>query len=301
MEEYVLLLDIGGTEIKVNGIKEDNSFLLKKTSYYLSHSRESKANIISHLVEIIIEVTNLFSDKFKLKAIGFSAPGPFDYKEGISLMTGLRKYESLCGVNIKQELQKELSKNVLKDSIPLIFENDGTCFALGEYFQQNLNGKGIYLTLGTGCGSTFIDQGKVIKEGYGLNEMGMIYDTFFLDKTIDDYLSVAGLKMLAEKRNYVFYDGLTLFNEADSGNKIAKTIFYDFGKLISDALSLFILNFEPNEVVFGGQISKSFKYFSQSLGQNQLFRDVKFRSSQNTADATFYGLNHVIKKELGEK
>ncbi|WP_288393970.1 ROK family protein [uncultured Vagococcus sp.] len=300
MEEYVLLLDIGGTEIKVNGIKEDNQFLLKKTKHYPSLASESEEVIISHLVEIIEEMTEEFSERLKLKAIGFSIPGPFNYRDGISLMTGLRKYESLYKVNIKNKLQEKLNQIKLSN-VPLIFENDGTCFALGEYLQHNVKSKGIYLTLGTGCGSTFIEHGEIIIEGFGLNKIGMIYDTPFLDKTIDDYLSVAGLKKLAEERQIIFSDGLSMFKEAELGNEGATKVFDDFGKLISEALSSFIIEFKPDEVVFGGQISKSFHYFRQPLEQNLLFKEIKFRSSKDTASATFYGLNQVIKKELGEK
>lgn len=291
MEKYVLLLDMGGTEIKVNALKEDNTFLLKQAKHYPSLSKESKPIILSHIISIITAFTSNYQEVLSLQAIGFSFPGPFDYQNGISLMQGLRKYDALYQVNLKEAL-----RNAGLD-IPLIFENDATCFALGEYLQSEEGKRGMYLTLGTGCGSTFIIDGEVVKAGYGLNEIGMIYDTPYLDGKIDDYLSVAGLKGIANELNYPFENGLSLFEEAEKGNEHAREVFNSFGELIHHALVDFIEAFNPNEVVFGGQVSKSFKYFEAGLDRKN---KINYKKSLDTSRSTFYGLAHTIKKEMGE-
>ena len=297
MKKYVLLLDMGGTEIKVNALTEDNTFLLAKAKHYPSFSNQSKSVIISHIAKIIKETTLDYEEKFVLQAIGFSFPGPFDYQHGISLMQDLRKYDSLYQVNLKEALENELVEERFVN-VPFVFENDATCFALGEYIQSENVTRGIYLTLGTGCGSTFIEDGKVVKEGYGLNEMGMIYDTPYLDGQIDDYLSIAGLKQIAVERHYPYINGLALFEEAEKGNQQAQDILVTFGKLISHALTEFIDLFEPNEVVFGGQVSKSFKYFKEGLIQKG---HTKYKESKDTSESTFYGLAYTIIKEIGAK
>jgi glucokinase len=44
--------------------------------------------------------------------IGIAMPGPFDYLTGICLMKNVNKYESLYGLNIKQELSDRLGIDV---------------------------------------------------------------------------------------------------------------------------------------------------------------------------------------------
>ncbi|CAF4206546.1 unnamed protein product, partial [Rotaria magnacalcarata] len=49
--------------------------------------------------------------------------------------------------------------------IPISFYNDATCFAVGEAMsiQHKAYQRILALTLGTGFGSTFIDQNEIIK------------------------------------------------------------------------------------------------------------------------------------------
>ncbi len=60
--------------------------------------------------------------------IGIAMPGPFDYEQGISLMKGMQKYDSLYGMNIRQILAERLG-------IPgehITFINDAEAFYAGE-------------------------------------------------------------------------------------------------------------------------------------------------------------------------
>jgi len=57
-------------------------------------------------------------------------PGPFDYENEISYITGITKYEALYKLNVKEMLTKAL--RIDKDDI--LMKNDAACFLAGEAF-----------------------------------------------------------------------------------------------------------------------------------------------------------------------
>lgn len=293
MDAYYLLFDVGGTEIKLNALDSDGRFLYKEHQYAPSYSLESKEAILSHFRKLIFSVIDTFPEKV-LKGIGFAFPGPFDYEEGISLMQGMRKYEAIYGVNLRQVIQSWL-KERQQPLVPIRFENDATCFALGEYHQNAESQRGIYLTLGTGCGSSFIAEGKVVKGGYGLNDMGMIYDVPFREGIIDEYLSVNGLKHLATVKNYPFINGKELADAALAGHALAQEIYRDFGTMIGEGIQSFVADFQPDEVVFGGQISKSIALYHEEIAAACHPLKMNIRRTKDTTTSTLYGIYYVLK------
>lgn len=110
--------------------------------------------------------------------VGIAMPGPFDYDKGISLITGLHKFESLYGLNIKQLLAQRLG--ILADSIRMI--NDASGFLLGELMCGTGKGysRAAGLTLGTGLGSAGFLDNMIVN--------GDLWCTPFKDSRAEDYL-----------------------------------------------------------------------------------------------------------------
>lgn len=293
MKRYYLLFDVGGTEIKINALTEEKEFLLNQHQYVPSFSQESKEIILDHFRSVIGELIHRFKKEYQLVGIGLAFPGPFDYQAGISRMQDLRKYEAIYGINLREAIQSWLTEWGFSE-LPIVFENDATCFALGEYHQQKNVHRGIYITLGTGCGSSFIANQQVVKSGYGLNQMGMIYDVPFKTGIIDEYLSINGLKEIATKKAYPFINGKALAEDAFSGQTLAKEIYQDFGTMVGQALAPFVTCFTPDEVVFGGQISKSLALFKEAILKEWSGKQPMIRNSFDTTTATLYGIYYVI-------
>lgn len=299
MKTYDLLLDVGGTEIKMNGLTTEGELLLPNHHHVPAYAQASKETILTHFRSILLEWIETHQATAALRAIGLAFPGPFDYDEGISYMQGLRKYEAIYGVNLRANIQAWLAESGYEKR-PIIFENDATCFALGSFYQQTTATRGIYLTIGTGCGSGFIEAGQVVKTGYGLNAMGMIYDAPFKDGIIDDYLCVDGLRKLAEVHDYPFKNGKELAQAAYLGDVIASEIYHTFGQMIGEALKPFVREFEPQEMVFGGQISQSLSLFEDGIKQVLAPYTPSLRRSEDSTSATLYGLKKIIEKQLEE-
>lgn len=99
--------------------------------------------------------------------IGIAMPGPFDYLTGICLMKNVNKYESLYGLNIKQELSDRLGIDVQN----IVFRNDSEAFLAGEMRFGAGKGlkKGIGITLGTGLGTSIYQNGEAQDMALGIN------------------------------------------------------------------------------------------------------------------------------------
>ncbi|WP_318615689.1 ROK family protein [Sporosarcina sp. YIM B06819] len=297
-KQYYLCLDVGGTEIKVNLLNQQKEVYFPGNKSYPARSDEDQISILKNFSEIFGEFLQLIRvEKAQLLGVGIAFPGPFDYAKGICLMQGLRKYDAIYQVDLRQQISGWLEEHHFPVTTPVHFQNDAIAFSIGEYCygaaQQAM--KAIFLTIGTGCGSTFIEKGQIVKGQYGLNDSGMIYGDPFLERTIDDYLSARGLQALADEMGLPGMDGLLLAQLASAGHEPAQQVFHEFGYMVGSALQGYVKQFQPNCVVFGGQISKSMEWMKAGIltalmeSTSEQFMP-EIRVSKNGTLSTFKGL-----------
>lgn len=302
-KQYYLCLDIGGTEIKVNILNKEKQPFYTENVCYESKARQDQHSILQHFKVIITENLQIMNENdAELLGIGIAFPGPFDYENGISLIRGIRKYDAIYQVNLKELMGQWIIALGFKATTPIIFENDASSFAQGEYRYGVAKGKnkGIFITLGTGCGSTFIENHHIVKNKYGLNEAGMVYDTPFLAGTIDEHLSASGLLDIAQANNVTNPDGYHLSLAAEKGDMTARRVFNQFGGQIAQGLSPFIQSFTPDILVFGGQISRSLKWMIDSLLEQLTKNGTKLPpicASLDTSLATLAGLVQTLEND----
>jgi predicted NBD/HSP70 family sugar kinase/mannose-6-phosphate isomerase class I len=193
-------------------------------------------------------------------------PGPFDYANGISLLNGVNKYQTLYGINIKAALESQLD---IKANIPVIFENDAACFGLGEGLvgEGSLFEKIIAITLGTGFGASFIKQRQLLKEGEGVPDKGYLYNVPFKDGKAEDYISsrwfiktyteLSGSKLTEVKE---IAERAMVYND-----KAAIEVFKTFGSNLAACLSHWLRSFKADCLVIGGSISNASALFLPEL------------------------------------
>lgn len=94
-----------------------------------------------------------------LTRAGLAFPGPFDYENGIPLMQGINKYDALYGKNLRTFLEQAFP------AVSFRFANDADLFGLGEYHfcGEPREERVMYICIGTGLGSCFIENGALIK------------------------------------------------------------------------------------------------------------------------------------------
>ena len=268
MEQRIVALDVGGTSIKAGLVHStDQGISLIEDSLLARPSHaEQEADRILEALTGMIEKVGSFAEKVDGVAFGF--PGPFDDAKGISYMRGLGKFEAIYGMPLVPAMKERLKGrgNTAWEKIPFSFVNDAWAFALGEarYGAAARYPRVFCLTLGTGCGSAFLEHGKLVQGKDGVPANGMIFDQPFRDSKVDDYISRRYLLQCAKEKG-LDLDGKGLFREASNGNGEAEEVFQDYGSVLGQAIRPFVLSFQPDVLLLGGGISQAVSFFEGAL------------------------------------
>ena len=195
-------------------------------------------------------------------------PGPFDYPRGVSRITGLHKYESIYGMNVKAALRRELN---LPQDFPIVMENDANLFALGEAIAgaAKSSKRVIGITLGTGLGSGFVADRKLVHSGPGVPYDACLNPVPYRNATAEDYISSRGLKQaFASQGGNANLDVRQIAEAARGGDQLATRLFEQLGQMIGEVLSPWLYDFNADTLVIGGSISRAYDLFIESLTQS---------------------------------
>jgi predicted NBD/HSP70 family sugar kinase/mannose-6-phosphate isomerase class I len=211
---------------------------------------------------------NLFTleNRGELSGVGVAMPGPFDYRNGIAQLAGVRKFDSIFGLNLKQSLL-QISEGRVRD---VVFENDATCFALGEYYAGAAQGsaRSLVTTLGTGFGSTFLVGDRAQTEaGEAIPPDGYLYNIPFAASIADDYFSTRWfVSRWKERTGGGIISGVQeMAALAGQGDAFALSIFEEFTGNLSDFIFPWLKKFNPDVWVIGGNIAKASSLFIEPL------------------------------------
>ncbi|WP_168120473.1 ROK family protein [Paenibacillus sp. HB172176] len=304
MNKYAIAFDIGGNFIKSAALTAQGRICPETVAVFPSFAHLGKEELIDRLMSLIRFQANCIADRnASLYGIGYAFPGPFDYENGISYLTGLDKFERLYGVNLREALTRRLEADTalsrkLEPEFRIVFDNDANLFAQGEW----LTGKAssyrrlIAVTLGTGTGSAFMDNGLLIKERSDVPPNGWIYSAPFGESIVDDYLSKRGLLRLAALQglDMTGRDVKELAELSRSGDAQALRVFRQFGRQLGEALNLFAPAFRAEAVILGGQIAKCSDLFLDGAYERLLDRAIVIEVSKDTSLSAFAGVARLL-------
>lgn len=275
MEKRMLCLDIGGTHISAALITKDNQKLEN-----LRHERSpvdsmaDKGTILQQW-DAGIQKT-LGQDSIALDAIYVSIPGPFDYENGISLMDGMHKYQSILNMDVKTFLCDKY--NVAKEHI--YFYNDAQAFLLGEVYHFNLyDQKVVGLTLGTGLGSAIYEEHEVKDLNYGSAQ--------FRSGISEDYISTRGMITYINTAYNSQFKEVKELVTSDKYINERKDAFSFLSQALVDFVEDHIISLNPNCIVLGGSISKSHHLF---LDQLEKYIQIPIRIASMDEQNLFFGM-----------
>ncbi len=220
-----LVFDIGGTNTKFFYYKKD--FLIES-----NYSKTIKNNsLIKFLIQKTLEIMKKY-DFERFDGIAISAPGYLE-RENL-LLSAPTNLPNIRNLDIKP--LKKFSKK-------LILEHDSDCAAWGAYILEKKIPKNLAcITLGTGVGCGLIFDGRI----YRGNKVGCEFGHTTIDihgkkdnsgnyGTIENYLSIKGLKKLIEKKG-LKTNIFELREKASRGDKKALEIYNDYSKYLATAI-----------------------------------------------------------------
>lgn len=148
------VLEIGGTHVSAASVEPDTWQVGARVRLDLDGDA-SAADLIARFAEAAASVAVAPGTPW-----GVAMPDPFDYERGLGLFEGVGKFGALNGVDVRAALAP-----VLSDTIG--FVNDADAFLLGEWTDGAACGAArcAGLTLGTGVGSAWLDDGAVVDPG----------------------------------------------------------------------------------------------------------------------------------------
>jgi predicted NBD/HSP70 family sugar kinase/mannose-6-phosphate isomerase class I len=265
-KELFLGVDIGGSHISSGLVDSGSGLILQETiRKTVIDANGDCFEILNQWTHTLRDSLNSLSD-YRLAGIGVAIPGPFNYEQGISLMNGVSKYASLFGVSIKDAFKQKL---LLKDELPIVFENDAACFGIGESLSNGVKKmrRVMAITLGTGFGSTFLEGGKVVKFGKGVPRNGELYNIPYLEGVNEDYISSNWILSSYNGKAVIKATSVKIISERaiidlDPG---AIDVFKKFGIHLASCMKPWIKSFKADCIIIGGSIAKSSQLFINEL------------------------------------
>lgn len=261
-KRYVIGADIGGSHITAALVDLSGGAVVEDCKF------KEPVKAAAGAGEIITRWTACISRVFaaantEVAAIGIAMPGPFDYPGGISLIKGVAKYESLYGMNIREKL-----KASLEFSKGIYFENDASCFALGEAWTGEGAGcsRMVAVTLGTGLGGTFLINNEIVHKGKGVPPEGYIYHLPYKAGIAEDYISSRWLLNEYHQRSGQRLGEVKSMAElAEKLDPVALALFRELGEALGEVLAPWLSDFDAERIVIGGNIRKAHPYFLPAL------------------------------------
>jgi len=242
MSETYIGIDLGGTNIRAGWVSGDELIHLESKRIDMMQSEET-------VIDAIFELIGSHSHQ-EVEGIGIGVPSVVDTEKGIVYdVQNLPGWEEVHLKSITEE----------RFNLPVRVNNDANCFALGEYYF----GKGkpfdslIGLNIGTGFAGGIIIHGRLYEgNNCGAGEFGTIP---FKDTILEHYCG--GLFFEREHRR----SGEKLAEKANKGDIRARAAYQEYGRYVGFAMKSILYNYDPEAIIMGGSVSKSYSLFKDSM------------------------------------
>jgi glucokinase len=238
----ILGADLGGTNFRV-GLVRGNA---------LEHISSVAINAAGTEQEVFDQLCGLVDREMsaKVAGIGVGVPSVADLATGV--VYDVQNIPSWKEIKLKERLEQRYR-------VPVRVNNDANCFAAGE----NYFGKArpydfaVGLIMGTGLGAGIIANGKLYSGvNCGAGEFGMIP---YRDGIFEHYCCGQFFK---RKYGVSGAEACALAGEQDAK---ALAMFAEFGGHVGEAVKMIMYAVDPEMIVLGGSVSKSFRFFEKAM------------------------------------
>lgn len=270
-KKVVAGIDVGGTHIKIGFADNEGNIFSERTLF----TRDYKVfdEFIKALSTTIEQMKNNISG-IELVGIGVGAPNGNYYKGTIEFAPNLPWEE--------QHLELVNKLKVFYPSIPILLTNDANAAAIGEMIYGGARGMNDFLlvTLGTGLGSGFVANGKMI---YGHDSFAGELGHVIVRRNgrqcgcgrkgcLETYVSATGIcrtvvELLADttypsvfrSKEVEKIESKDIAKAALEGDRLAQKAFEITGTMLGEALADAVAITSPEAIFLFGGLAKSGK------------------------------------------
>ncbi len=249
-------LEVGGTHVTAAVVDVSAGQVLGATrSRRPLGSDDPASDIVRTLLEVAAPVAAAAA---RTATLGVAIPGPFDYARGIGRFEGVAKFESLAGFDVGAALRAGLAGEVAG----IAFLNDADAFVLGEWAWGAAAGhrRVAGITLGTGIGSAFLDEGRIVVDGPLVPPGGSVHllsiDGLPLEEAVSRRAMLRRARLAIEDLR-ADADVIDVAMLARAGDRRARRVFDEAFAALGTALAPWLARFEASVLVVGGSVAGS--------------------------------------------
>jgi len=276
----VLVYDVGGSHISAAVCRKRGYQLGTVVRANLPEEQTSDA-----FLEVLRSLGVKAMERASVEGAEFAMPGPFDYEKGISWMEHKMPY--LYGVNLSEGLAARFGWKPAQ----VRFLNDAAAYLLGEVGAGAAKSvkRVVCFTLGTGVGSGFAVDGRVVTAGKGVPPGGEIWNAPYEGGIVEDQISTRAIKRAYAERKGQEREVASIAHYAVGGDPDAVAVFHQFGKTLGIAIKRLLADFAPVVVVLGGGISRSAPLFLDDVNAELAGTKIEVRISELGDNAPLAG------------
>jgi glucokinase len=264
----VVAVDVGGTSVDAACISAAGE-LIGEVVESASPAAGTKDEIVAELARAV-DAARAQAGDFTVAACAIAMPAPFDYAAGVSHME--HKFQAINGVDLGR-LLREIT------GLPTCFINDADAFGLGVSWRQLPEAERfVGLTIGTGLGGSFIENGRNVTAGDAVPPHGEVWDLPYAGGVLEDYVSARGVVAAYERLSADGRHGSDsasvnrvsakeIADLAFRGSRPAVEAYRTMGAAIGRGLASVLLRFEPELLVIGGKVGQSLPLFGPAAGR----------------------------------
>jgi len=267
MRTAIVAVDLGGTHVSAGLVQAGGAAATVAGVQRLPLGAEPSAEDI--LGTLVRAIGPLPAEAL----VAVAVPGPFDYAAGIALYTGVGKFEPLHGVDLGAELAGRLG--ISRERIG--FCNDADACGLGEALAGAGAGlrRVLCLTLGTGVGSAYLEDGRALDDDPRVPAGGDAHVLLIDGAPLEDSVSRRALRREYERRTGRLLDVREIAEQARRGDEAAALTLARSIDALGRALAPWIASFDPEAIVVGGSIARSWDLLAPLLGAAFPGREVR--------------------------
>jgi len=243
-DRTVIGVDLGGTNVRAGLVAAGR---LAEVRSVPVRGRGSEEDVFEDLFQAIDAVMGP-----GVAGIGAGVPSVIDL--GTGTVYDVQNIPSWKKVPLKARLEERYG-------LPVYVNNDANCFAAGEkrFGKAKPFDHAVGLIIGTGLGAGVIANGRLYSgANCGAGEFGMLP---YLDLDFEAYAS----GQFFERVHGV--SGSDLAARAGRGDRRALEIFAEFGVHVGEAVKTICYAVDPEIIVLGGSVSRSYEHFRAAMGE----------------------------------